>query len=459
MGVVVKRERQILIGGWGRATRSRATVAMPDSDEDWADIFRATGPRGLIPRGGGRSYGDAAQNAGGLVVSTQADAAVGDVDAAAATVEVGAGVTIGDLLRHLAPGGWTLPVVPGSSGVTVGGAIAADVHGKNHERYGTFGRHVATMTVLTPAHGTIEMSPTVNTDEYWATVGGLGLTGIIRRATLRLIPLASWWVSTVDEEQSRLDRVLDRLHAASMSSEHAVAWVDTRGAGVITRATTARLGTLTPVRAARARATPALPGKGIAWPPLTAAANAARRSAAVIRPRRLRPLPDLHFPLDTLPGWPRLHGRRGLIQHQFTVPFGAENVLAEALRATREAGQPPSLAVLKVFGAADPAPLSFPGPGWSLAMDFAADPALGPVLDRLDERIAGAGGRVYLVKDSRAQPDLVATMYPGLARWRAVRAMLDPDRLLVSDLARRLRLTDQRVADLPVADQIGASHA
>jgi decaprenylphospho-beta-D-ribofuranose 2-oxidase len=192
---------------------------------------------------------------------------------------------------------------------------------------------------------------------------------------------------------------------------------------------------------------------------MTAAANAARRAAAVLRPRHLRPLPDLHFPLDTLPGWPRLHGRWGLIQHQFTVPFGAEHVLAEALQATREAGHPPSLAVLKVFGEADPAPLSFPGPGWSLAMDFAADPGLGPVLDRLDERIAGAGGRVYLVKDSRAQPDLVAAMYPGLARWRAVRAMLDPDRLLVSDLARRLRLTDQRLVDLPVPDQTGPGHA
>jgi decaprenylphospho-beta-D-ribofuranose 2-oxidase len=159
----------------------------------------------------------------------------------------------------------------------------------------------------------------------------------------------------------------------------------------------------------------------------------------------------MHFPLDALPGWPGLHGRRGLIQHQFTVPFGAEHVLAEALRTTRAAGHPPSLAVLKVFGAAGPAPLSFPAPGWSLAMDFAAAPALGPVLDRLDERIAAAGGRIYLVKDSRAHPDLITAMYPGLARWRAVRSLLDPDHLLVSDLARRLRLADQRLTDHEVS--------
>jgi decaprenylphospho-beta-D-ribofuranose 2-oxidase len=429
-------------------------MVIPDADDDWAAIFRMAGPRGVIARGGGRSYGDAAQNAGGLVVSTAAEATIGVVDPAAATIEIGAGVTIGEVVRHLAPGGWTLPVVPGSAGVTVGGAIAADVHGKNHGRHGTFGRQVATMTVVTPAYGLIEMSPTVNADEFWATVGGLGLTGIIRRATLRLIPLASWWVTTVDEEQPRLSRVLDRLGVAAESSEHAVAWVDPGGAGVITRASMARLGALTPGRPARTRATPTLPGRGVAWPPLAAAANAVRRAGVALRPRHLRPLSDLHFPLDTLPGWPGLHGRRGLIQHQFTVPFGAESLLADALRVTRAAGRPPSLAVLKVFGAAGPAPLSFPAPGWSLAMDFAADPALGPVLDRLDERIAAAGGRVYLVKDSRAHPDLIAAMYPGLSRWRAIRSMLDPDEILVSDLARRLHLTGRAATD-----RIGIGHA
>ena len=446
MGVVVNGERQTLIGGWGRATRSRATVVVPASDEDWAGLFAAAGPRGLIARGGGRSYGDAAQNAGGLVVSVPA-ATVGPVDPAAATVEVSAGVTVGELVRRLAPGGWTLPVVPGTAAVTVGGAIAADVHGKNHGRRGTFGGQVAEMEVLTPAYGATTMSPAINADEFWATVGGLGLTGVIRRATLRLVPLDSWWVTTVDEEQPSLPRVLDRLRSAAASSEHAMAWVGPGGRGVVTRAVTARLGALTPVRAARPHRTPALPGRGIAWPPLIAAAGAGRRLAVLTRPRRLRPLSGLHFPLDALPGWPRLHGRRGLIQHQFTVPFGAERVLDEALRSTRDAGHPPSLAVLKVFGAANPAPLSFPAPGWSLAMDFAADPALAAVLDRLDEQVAGAGGRVYLVKDSRVRPDLLAAMYPALPRWQAARAMADPDRVLISDLARRLRLTGRRIAD------------
>ncbi|WP_221321416.1 FAD-binding protein [Actinoplanes sp. L3-i22] len=450
-------QNSTLVEGWGRATRSRATVVTPGqggTDEDWAAVFAGAGSRGLIARGGGRSYGDAAQNAGGLVLDMRGQGGIGTVDPVTATVEAGAGVTVGELVRHLAPRGWTLPVVPGSAGVTVGGAIAADVHGKNHRRHGTFGAQVAAMSVLTPAYGPMEMSLTVNAEQFWATVGGLGLTGIIRRARLRLIPLGSWWVTTVDDEQPSLDRVLERLRAVAATSEHAVAWVDHGGAGVVTGARPARLGALVPGRVAAGRRTPVLPGRGIAWPPVSAAADRVRRFAARIRPRHERSLAELHFPLDALPGWAGLHGRRGLVQYQFTVPFGAEDVLAEALHGTRSAGFAPSLSVLKLFAEANPAPLSFPAPGWSLAMDFAARAALAPVLDRLDERVAAAGGRVYLVKDSRVRPDLLDAMYPGLARWRAVRSMLDPEHRLVSDLARRLRLTDQRISDL-----VEAGHA
>ncbi len=140
-------------------------LVAPAGDDEWGRLFAAVGPRGLVARGGGRSYGDAAQNAGGMVVSTLAETTIGEVDPASATVRVGAGVTIGELVRRLAPGGWTLPVVPGSSGVTVGGAVAADVHGKNHERSGTFGSQVAAMSVLTPAGGPMTMSPRSNADE------------------------------------------------------------------------------------------------------------------------------------------------------------------------------------------------------------------------------------------------------------------------------------------------------
>jgi decaprenylphospho-beta-D-ribofuranose 2-oxidase len=308
------------------------------------------------------------------------------------------------------------------------------------------------MSVLTPGLGPVTTGPQTNPDAFWATVGGLGLTGVIRQARLALTPLPSWWLRCTDTVAADLDAVMAELLTAAQDSAHAMAWVDARrrgrstGGGIVSRADPALPGSAPPPHsgAARARrgAMTGLPGNGIAWRPAAAAANRARLLAARWRPRRLRQLPDAMYPLDAVPDWPGLHGRRGLVQYQFAVPFGAEDVLAEALAGPLRAGRPATLAVLKVFGAGNPAALSFPQPGWSLALDFAADPALAPVLDDLDARVAQAGGRVYLVKDSRLRPDLLEVMYPRLARWRAERAVLDPDRVMVSDLARRLRLTD-----------------
>ena len=459
-----------VVRGWGRATASHSTVAYPADEPAWRGQIASAGARGLIARGGGCGYGDAAQNAGGVVALTTAGdrrIALGDDG----TVLVDAGVTLGTLLRTLAPAGWTLPVVPGTGRVTVGGAIAADVHGKNHVLKGTFGAHVRELTVLTPGLGTMTMGPRNNPDAFWATVGGLGLTGVIRRARLDLIPLESWLMRCTDTIAADLSGMLAALSAAAERSPYAVGWIDARrrgrarGAGIVSSAEPVRPGRGSPRTAAGgagrdrtddgvltvARSTRAphpagigaLPGPGIGWPPVTAAANRARLLLARSRPRTVQPLPSVLFPLDSVPYWAALHGRRGLVQYQFTVPFGAEDVLAAALDEPHRAGRPATLAALKIFGDANPGPLSFPQPGWSLALDFPADPVLGPVLDDLDARVAAAGGRVYLVKDSRMRPDLLAAMYPQLARWRAERAVLDPDGVMVSDLARRLRLTGE----------------
>jgi decaprenylphospho-beta-D-ribofuranose 2-oxidase len=173
-----------------------------------------------------------------------------------------------------------------------------------------------------------------------------------------------------------------------------------------------------------------------------ALANRARLTGARWRPERLSPLGAVLHPLDAAYGLPGLYGRRGLVQYQFVVPFGAEDVVTAVLTLPQAAGCPATLAVLKVFGDQGVAPLSFPMAGWSLAMDFPAAAApIARVLDELDDRVAAAGGRVYLVKDSRLRPELLDAMYPRLRRWRQIRAAMDPQRLMVSDLARRLGLT------------------
>lgn len=445
-----------LVRGWGRATGSQSHVTRPACAADWEDQLAAAGPRGMIARGGGCGYGDAAQNAGGIVAMTTADADLCELTVEDGTVLAGAGTTLGALVRALAPLGWTLPVVPGTGRVTVGGAIAADVHGKNHPRYATFGAHVREMSVLTPRLGELIMGPLTNPDAFWTTVGGLGLTGVIRSARLALTPLDSWLMQCTDTVVDDLATMLSTLQKATEHRAYAMAWIDARrhgpqtGGGIISTAqpvlprhNAPHDGRQLPPPRIRL---PELPGAGISTPAVAAAANHARYLATRWRPNRIRPLPHVLYPLDAVPDWAALHGRRGLVQYQFVVPFGAEDVLTAALSDTAQAGCPATLAVLKIFGAGGEAPLSFPIPGWSLALDFSAVPALAPVLDALDEKVATAGGRVYLVKDSRLRPELLHAMYPRLDRWRAERSVLDPDRVLVSDLDRRLNLSGAREA-------------
>ncbi|MBU2667998.1 FAD-binding oxidoreductase [Actinoplanes bogorensis] len=429
------------VRGWGRATSSRSRVI------GWPDDLGPAGPRGLIARGGGCGYGDAAQNAGGVVALTahRDDLTELFVDEDG-TVLLDAGTSLGELIRSVAPLGWTLPVIPGTARVTVGGAIAADVHGKNHIHTGSFGSHVREMTVLTPGQGELVLGPQRHPDAFRATVGGLGLTGVIQSARLALTPLDSWQWRTTDTIAPDLDALMTALRLAAPGSEYAVGWIDaTRGGrhlgGGVLSTSRPVPGTTPPAYgrpSQRRLRLPGLPATGLGLPGVTAVLNRARMLAARSRNQSF---PQVLFPLDALPDWARLHGRRGLIQYQFVVPFGAEDVLAAALTETRRAGFPATLAVLKVFGASSEAFLSFPIPGWSLALDFPAVADLAPVLDALDERVAAAGGRVYLVKDSRLRPGVLETMYPDLGRWRAERALLDPDGVMVSDLDRRLGLS------------------
>ncbi len=451
------------IGGWGRATASVATVARPGDDTAWVRLVTAAGSRGLIARGAGSGYGDSAQNSGGLVGLTVPDTGPIDLDTGDGTVTVGAGVLLRDLMRHLVPLGWTLPVLPGTTEVSVGGAIAADVHGKNHPEAGAFSAHVAELTLLAPGPGQIRTSPQAQPDIFWATVGGLGLTGVIRGARLRVHPLDTAWMLSTDAVARDLATVLDLLTTAHGAGSQAVAWLDGHGrgagtgAGVVSSARYATVADLSskqrgdPLRYPPRRAVPvpSLPGRGLVRPATVAVANRAHLLAAR-RPggTRLVPLASVLHPLDVVRGWPGLYGRNGLVQYQFVVPAGAEAVLADALVRPRAAGCPASLAVLKLLGAGDPAPLSFPSAGWTLALDFpAAAPGLAGVLDALDEQVAAAGGRVYLVKDSRLRPDLLTAMYPNLPRWREIRDRLDPDGVMASDLDRRLDLTGRRAAN------------
>jgi decaprenylphospho-beta-D-ribofuranose 2-oxidase len=456
---IVSAAQRRMLHGWGRTAPSMGHVLRPREPGEIGALLSGPVGRygGLIARGAGRSYGDAAQNAGGLVLDMTGLDSVKFADAERGSARVGAGTTLATLLDALAAHGLTLPVVPGTKHVTVGGAIAADIHGKNHHRDGSFAHHVESLTLCAPGGQAAELSRSVDTELFYATIGGMGLTGVVVDAVLSVQPLpgSSLWAD--------IDRTDDLESAVALLSEddpryrYEIAWVDllgeARGAGggvrrgrsVVVRSNYAPdSGPITAPRGERAR--PTVP-KGFPGGVLNrATARAFNELRWRLAPRRARERPcaqSAHFfPLDAVAHWNRLYGAEGLIQYQFAVPRGEEQTLFAVVESLRRARLPMYLVVLKRFGAGSGGLMSFPREGLTLAIDLPAGaPELRAALDEADRLVAAAAGRVYLAKDARLRADAFAAMYPELERFNAVRERVDPDGVLRSDMARRFGLS------------------
>ncbi len=448
-------ERRVL-HGWGRTAPTMANVVPVTSYDAVAHALKEAGPRGVVARGLGRSYGDAAQNAGGLVVDLTGLDRVHSVDVDGATVDVDAGVSLDTLMRALLPCGLWLPVIPGTRQVTVGGAIAADVHGKNHHVDGSFGNHVLSLELLTASGDVRTLTPDgPDAAAFWATVGGMGLTGIVLRARIRVKRVESAYFVVDTERTSNLDELMDRLSDGDDQYAYSVAWFDSvttgphLGRAVLTRGRSALRDDLPrKLRSAPLRfAAPQLATMPPIFPSglvnrLTASAfnELWYRKAPKDRRGEVQNITQFFHPLDIVAEWNRVYGPRGFVQYQFVVPFGAESTFRACVSAIATSGHVSCLNVLKRFGAANPAPLSFPNPGWTLAVDIPVGPGLGTLLDSLDAMVLEAGGRVYLAKDSRVAPETLRAMYPRLDEWKRVRSELDPDGVFRSDLSRRLQL-------------------
>lgn len=432
-----------VVTGWGRGRGASVTIARPRGVEELRAALRDAGERKVLARGMGRSYGDAAQMAGGLVIETSGLRRI-ELDAERGTVTAQAGATIGELLREAVPAGWVIPVVPGTQHVTVGGAIASDIHGKNHGTAGTFGRHVEAMSLLRADGELIELAPGMAGGLFEATLGGMGLTGIVVDARVKLSPVRGAMLSVDTDRVASLDAALAAL--STPGGPHRVAWLDLLcarpGRGVVTRARhTDAPGDGAAIVGSRATVPRRWPG-GLLRPATVSAFNSLKyRSAPRSERGRPEPFGRHMFPLDSLDAWPRLYGTRGFLQYQLAVPTGSECVLEFVIERLHRARVPCYLAVLKDFGPANGAPLSFPLGGWTLALDMPrAATGLESLLRSFDRAVAEAGGRVYLSKDVRLPHDALRAMYPRLDEWRAIRDRADPERLWCSDLARRTGL-------------------
>jgi decaprenylphospho-beta-D-ribofuranose 2-oxidase len=381
------------------------------------------------------------------------------IDPATSTATVPAGVNLDELLRVLVPRGFFVPVSPGTRFVTVGGAIASDIHGKNHHVDGSFGNHVHRLSLLLADGSTVELAPDRGAELFWATIGGMGLTGVILEATINVLPIETSRCSVDTDRVANLDEVLALMDEGDRYYRYSVAWIDLLakgarlGRGLLTRGDHATADQLRPrdavdplVYAPRQRIAvpPIVPASGVLNHLSIAAFNELWfRKAPRRRVAEIVSIPAYFHPLDFVGSWNRLYGRHGFLQYQFVVPFGQEDALRTVIERLASSGTASFLAVLKRFGAANPAPLSFPTPGWTLALDIPAwSHGLPDLLHGLDDVVLEAGGRHYLAKDAHMSPAAIRRGYPRLAEWQATRAAADPAGVWASDQSRRLRLLE-----------------
>jgi FAD/FMN-containing dehydrogenase len=442
------------LSGWGRYHPKDCAVFRPERNSELKSFLEASGDQSFIPRGLGRSYGDTAVNEAGLVLDMCRLNRMRHFDETTGILDCEGGVSLAEILETFVPRGWFLPVTPGTKFVTVAGAIANDVHGKNHHGDGTFARFVHSLELWTPALGVVTCSPSENSEIFWATVGGIGLTGVILSAKIQLRAVESAYVKVDYQRCPHLDAVLEEMESRDRDYLYSVAWIDCL-------AKRAHLGRSILMRGAHARVRDLprrheeKPYKFSRRPPLAVPIdfpgfvlnNLSIKTFNTLfyrinrnRQEVITNYESYFYPLDGIHDWNRMYGRRGFIQYQAAFPFEGRMGLVSMLEMLSEQKRASFLAVLKCFGPSNPGLLSYPMPGYTLALDIPCKPGIEEFTRELDRILLDHGGRLYLAKDSLTDSATFAAMYPGVEAFREQCALLDPQGLLSSAQARRLHL-------------------
>jgi len=451
-----KEPAKILLSGWGRYPAVETVLLKPENMEAFGECLTPLGSTTTIARGLGRSYGDAAINGRGATVSVERLNRILDVDYKTGHVVCEPGVTIEDLIVKFLPAGWFPLVVPGTKFVTVAGAIASDIHGKNHHRNGSFVNCVVSFQLITANGTSIVCSREENATLFWATVGGMGLTGFISQIEMKLERVESAYIKQKIVKTKDLDETLEAFERLEPGFQYSVAWIDCLakkqklGRGIVIFGNSAEMNDLEP----KQYRSPFRVGNNFelnvdfdvpsfimnrlsisAFNEVFYASHFGKESESIV------PYNRFFFPLDRVHSWNRLYGKNGFVQYQCVVPFGGgrEN-LVKMLEISARYGQSSFLCVLKRLGP-EQGLLSFPKPGYTITFDMPVKPGLFDLIKEFDALLLQSEGRVYLAKDSYLNAEQFRRMYPKWDLWMDIKEKIDPSGRLRSTLSDRLGLT------------------
>jgi len=444
------------ISGWGRTNYSNARIYTPNDIDQLKNLIdKVIHP--LISRGLGRSYGDPAQCGEGNVIDTRNFNSL-HLDQKSGVLLAGGGARFSEILNYIVPRGFFLPVSPGTKNITVGGAISSDVHGKNHHCDGSFANHVLQISLIDGQGKLRILSPfDISTSEaFWATTGGMGLTGVIVEAKFKLISITSSQIKVHSQKFNDLNSLMESMKENDNYYRYSVAWIDSlskNGRGILTQGDHADSNEINyknkniykePLKYDEVKTpnTPSFFPNGILNNFTVTLFNKlwfAKTTNSL--ESEFQSIGTFFHPLDSLENWNRIYGSNGFIQYQFVVPDKSSFLISKILDSLKKIGAPSFLTVLKRFGKANKGHLSFPIEGWTLAIDVPAKiKGLLETLNSLDELVANAGGRIYLAKDSRQSSKMFKKSYPRYEEWKFQKKILDPSNIFVSDLSRRLEI-------------------
>jgi decaprenylphospho-beta-D-ribofuranose 2-oxidase len=426
------------ISGWGRAPREICHLIRPEKYKDLHAYSES-----CIARGQGRSYGDASLNKDNTVILTERLNRFLAFDKEKGILTCEAGTTLKEILEVIVPYHWFLPVTPGTQYASLGGCIAADVHGKNHHKVGSLGKYIIGFELITAQNKKMLCTPKDHADLFWATIGGMGLTGIIGTIVLKLMPISSTEMIVCNHISQDLDQIFLYLSDSAFDDNYSVAWIDSnRSRGIVMTAHHAAPDEISPKYKKKISTSKNISFDFPSWVLNSYSINLFNQYYFEKHSQKKQTFvshyQDYFYPLDNLLNWNRLYGKKGFVQYQCVFP---EEKAFEGIKQILELKPPSFLSVLKRFGNSSNGILSFPKPGYTLALDIPfRDQHTLKLLKKFDEIVLSHNGRVYLAKDAYLSPEDFREMYPSYNKWLAIKQKFDPENIFSSSLSKRLRI-------------------